>query len=234
MLSVAICDDDPSAGLRLKQRIPKLLDGERCRIQTYSSRDDFSAAVDEEQAPDIVFMDIELGDRDSGIELVRQLFSAGSSTQVIYLTAYVEYCSAVYETRHTYFLQKPATDELLKRALDKAMSNLAEGKRTVCFSINGKSVCLPVDEIVYFESSYRKLTIHTSGETIQAYSTISQAAQKTGSRFLQCHKSFLVNMDRVKTMERSHFIMDDSSYVPISRGMLQKTRERFFEYLGEL
>lgn len=81
---------------------------------------------------------------------------------------------------------------------------------------------------------YRKLTIHTSGETIQAYSTISQAAQKTGSRFLQCHKSFLVNMDRVKTMERSHFIMDDSSYVPISRGMLQKTRERFFEYLGEL
>ena len=45
------------------------------------------------------------------IETVRRIFE-GTRTQVIYMTAYVEYCQDVYETDHVWLLRKPFSGEL--------------------------------------------------------------------------------------------------------------------------
>jgi DNA-binding LytR/AlgR family response regulator len=57
--------------------------------------------------------------------------------------------------------------------------------------------------------------------------------KEAGGRFIQCHKSFLVNLDRVSSMEHKFFVMDNGEHVPISRGRAEETRKNFFESLGE-
>lgn len=84
-----------------------------------ASRSELEYFVSEGHAVDILITDINLGtDAADGISTVRDLFPAGSKTQVIYATGYIEYCTPVYETQHVYFLVKPVRQSALDDALN--------------------------------------------------------------------------------------------------------------------
>lgn len=50
-------------------------------------------------------MDIELG-KENGIDLALKVNEVTPYTQIIYITAYMQYVSDVYQSKHTYFIDK--------------------------------------------------------------------------------------------------------------------------------
>jgi DNA-binding LytR/AlgR family response regulator len=227
MITIAVCDDDPAFAGELAGKIYALLPD--AEVKLFSGAGELSACMETGPAPDVAFVDIRLGDAD-GIDLVKRLFE-GRDTRVIYVTAYVEYCSDVYETEHSYFLTKPVTDEKLENALRKAVKELGMRRNTVALAKKGSAARIPADDILFFESSYRKVTAHTDSREITVYSTLAGIMEMTDERFVQCHKSFLVNLNRVSSMEPAYFVMDNGAHVPISRGMAAGTRKKFFAFL---
>jgi len=227
MTRIAICDDDQTFADALARKIAGLLPS--ADVKLFGSAKELARYVTADAAPDIAFIDIRLG-RADGIRLVKGLFE-GRDTKVIYVTAYMEYCTDVYETEHCYFLTKPVTDEKLENALRKACTELGGRKSTVVLAQKGSAVRLPADDILFFESNYRKVTAHTDRREITIYSTISGIIEMTDGRFIQCHKSFLINLNRVSSMELTYFVLDNGAHVPISRGMAAETRKKFFAFL---
>jgi len=233
MLTIAICDDDTVLSEKLSGQLRRLLPAEKLEIMPFSSAGSFAVALEGGYCPDIAFVDIELNG-ENGIGFVKRAFPPHSVTQVIYITAYLEYSSDVYETEHIYFLHKPVAEDYLRRALDRALANRQE-QRTLSFLIAGETVCFTLDEILFVESSYRVVTLHTSRGKYALYARLQQVREEIDAPmlFYQCHKSFLVNFSQVASMESKRFIMKNREDVPISRDRTKATREAFFRYLGD-
>ncbi len=53
------------------------------------------------------------------------------------------------------------------------------------------------DDIVYLEAFQKKVYVHTSNQRIGYYDSLSALEEKLGEKFVRCHKSFIVNRDKV-------------------------------------
>lgn len=181
---------------------------------------------------DVLLTEIELRGNNAISILARHL-KAGSLLQVIYMTAKIEYCTEVYDTPHCGFLLKPVNlDQLLKnvrRALSVLESRKAGG---ILAQRGGQRYILAPQSILYMESRGRILRIVTDGGTFETYDKITHFALQLDGRFLQCHKSYMVNMERVKEYRSSSFLMCDGVVLPVSQSKRKEVRQRFLSYMG--
>jgi DNA-binding LytR/AlgR family response regulator len=49
--------------------------------------------------------------------------------------------------------------------------------------------------------------------------------------FYQCHKSYLINFDYVRQIEKNKVILKSNEIIPISRTNYSSTRSSYFDYL---
>ena len=226
---ILICDNNPIQAAHLQEQIEALFPA-TFTIATCSSSEGLRAEV-AHHAPDIVLMDVLLG-KENGIELAKEMFSRGSGVAVIFVTGYIEYCTDVYETDHIYFLLKPIQDEQLRHALDKAMAVLTEEPGDFPVQINNIIRRVEIRSVYFIESFYRKLRIRLSSEVIECYGSIAELPENVLRSMIHCHKSFLVNPEHVRTLDRTAFLLTDGTSVPISRNRYAESRQAFLDYCG--
>lgn len=214
MYRIAIVDDDAGqcAGLHdmLRELIPAELD---CGIDMYASLGELDG-----QQVDIVFADICLADGENAIEEVMQLFSDRPAVQVIYVTGHVEYCSAVYDTRHIGFLVKPVRRQELADAFHRALNRLCDlREQPFAVRFNNTSYVVRPAQVMYVESKLRVAVFHCENNgTVRTYMKLSDVAERLPSRFHRCHSSYLVNFDFVNAITKNDFVLTDGTHVPIS------------------
>ena len=229
MISILICDNNPIFAGYLKKEVEQLIDVP-CQVTVCHSSEELREQCKTE-SPRIALMDIQLGSTDeTGITLARELFPAGSETSVIFITGYMEYVSDVYEADHIYFLKKPVEKEYLKRALDKALERVPPKTTVFSVQIQGTTQLIDLREVLCVESFYRKLRFRLWNESIECYGSFTSLPEKITAQLIQCHKSFLVNPDYIRSMERQIFLLKDGSSVPISRSRYSESRQAFLDY----
>ena len=182
-------------------------------------------------AYDIVLMDIHLGDEETGIDVVQRLFPPGSDTQIIYITGYPQFHTQVYATEHLSFLTKPVSDEDLRAVVTKAV-RLIDTRRSlpICVCSGPNMYAIEPREIRYIESVRRVLHIHAIGE-VRTYATLNRFCRLLPRQFLQCHKSYVFNMDFFKVFTGDRIILLTGESIPVSQRRRVYTRERLSAYL---
>ena len=136
MLKIAICEDNSIHCKQIHDLTCSCLQA-AYDIDIYTSANDFLARITDQKCPyQIVLMDIELDCGDmSGIHLAEKINLSNPETQIIFISQYLQYASAVYETNHVYFVSKQQIEEYLPRALSAACRKLSELHRQYfCFS----------------------------------------------------------------------------------------------------
>lgn len=89
-----------------------------------------------------------------------------------------------------------------------------------------------LNDIDYIEAALRQIKIYTKDIVYTKYSKIDEFVKLLDDRFLICHKSFAVNMDKIVTLSKNRFILESKAEVPISRSRSDYAKARFFDYLG--
>lgn len=181
---------------------------------------------------DILLTDIDLRGN-SSISIIAHSLKQSSPLQVIYMTSKIEYCTEVYETRHVGFLLKPINFHQLIKSVHRALRALEEQKS--CGIIVQKSSSIHIlapHNLLYVESHGRVLKIVSEHETLETYDKIGNFSFRLDKRFLQCHKSYIVNMERVKKYNGESFQMIDGMFIPVSQSKRKEVREQFFKYMG--
>lgn len=227
MTHILICDNNPVQTAHLQAQIEALFPY-MFTIATCTSSEGLRAEA-AHQAPDIVLMDVLLG-KENGIELAKEMFPRGSGVAVIFITGYIEYCTDVYEAEHIYFLLKPVQPDQLRRALDRALDALSDVPGDFPVQINNMIRRVEIRSVYFIESFYRKLRIRIPGEVIECYGSIADLPENVQRSMIHCHKSFLVNPEHIRTLDRSAFLLTDGASVPISRNRYAASRQAFLDY----
>lgn len=233
MIRISICDDDARHLKYTYNLVSRYMKGYVTELDCFSSPESLLSQVENGgYLPDIAILDIRLGRMD-GIELARQLNRCAPGCCIIFLTGYSEYCSDVYGTEHIFFVVKSHAEQYLSVALDKALAYLdSHSADVISFTTHGTTVVLRVKQIVYIESSLRKLRIFTEKDSFETYGKIDDfLSEEQGELFVRCHQSFLINLRYVTGINSTGFILSSGELIPISRSRFGVSKERFFDFM---
>lgn len=229
MGKIIICEDDTAQAAHLRQLLSDMEPWCNWEVQTVSGVEELSneAVL---QNTDIILMDICLG-RESGINAVARIQTSHPEIGIIYVTGHTEYCSDVYDTQHSGFLLKPVDPLKLRQALRRTQRSLPSGRQALVIEQPNRIWDLPLEEILLFEKQLRKIKVITQNEEIDIYGRFSDFQPQLDGRFIQCHASYLVNMDHVESFSREEFILPNGRKIPISRRRGPTVRNAFLAHL---
>lgn len=175
------------------------------------------------QAADISFVDIQMPGLD-GIELSRL---AEGKTKIIFTTAFPQYALEGFKVDALDYLLKPISYAEFTRALLRAeswyeMKNAAEGTpaaaepHNLVVKSDYKQFVVPIDTISYIEGIRDYICIHTDEGDIRTLMSLKTVEEMLPSnQFARVHRSYIVNVDRVKKIERTRIVFGDVP-IPIS------------------
>lgn len=232
MTRFLVCDTDIDFVSRVATTLHQLYDP--CSVQYIYGPEALKATLlANSSSGDILITEIDLRGY-SSIDIISRYLKASSPLQVIYVTAQIEYCTQVYETRHSGFLIKPIPIDLLQRAVERALMEVKQAKNTSVVVQRGGTIhVVSAASILYVESRGHVIRLVTDEEQLQSYEKLNNLTIQMDERFLQCHKSYLVNLDRVRQFRGDSFIMENGVQIPISQSRRKEVRQYFLDYLGK-
>ena len=233
MIRFLICDTDLDFAQRLAAAVHRLY--EPCSVQYLYGPDALEAALRTDSGcGDILLTEVDLHGR-SSVEIIGRSLKASSPLQVIYITSQIEHCTEVYDTRHSGFLLKPVAVDLFQKAVKRALRTLEQVKAACVVVHHGGAIrIVSAISLLYVEGSGRQVRLFTDEERLESYEKLNNIIKQMDGRFLQCHKSYVVNLDRVRSFHGDSFTMENGAKIPISQSKRKSVRERFLAYLGEM
>jgi len=123
----------------------------------------------------------------------------------------------------------------LATAIKKAVKYIDKQTQDVMFETKSKLLHYALYEIDYFESQYRIVhIIKTNGNTETVTARLDDVQGLLPRNFARCHQSFLVNMDNIKSIDKTnkevHFHSGQS--VPSSKKLFTSFLEEYKKYLN--
>ncbi|HEX2974577.1 MAG TPA: LytTR family DNA-binding domain-containing protein [Bacteroidales bacterium] len=185
---------------------------------------------------DLIFADINMPDL-SGLDFVKAL---QKKPFIVFTTAYSEYAVEGFKVDATDYLLKPfGYNEFLRAANKvKARYDLQNADQPVkpvsaperIFVKTGyKIVRVELSDIKYIEGMHEYVRIHLQSEkpvmTLASMKSIEEQLPK--DKFLRVHRSYIVNTDKIRTIERNRIVFENSVYIPVS----DQYKARFQEFL---
>lgn len=237
LLQIAVCDDDLQVAKEISDMSAALPYCGKCWI--FSESEELLTEVNTGgEVFDAVLLDIEWDGMERGIETAKKLLQISPRTGIIYVTGYTQkYVQEVFLSGANLkgFLTKPVDPVIL----DRNLRQIYEGKKKVInkfftFTENRTKQVVYFDEIYYLESRGHRIAIYTVGRKYECYGKLNDMSARFPDNFIQCHKSYLVNMDyidRIQTKERFFVLKDGTgTHIPISKLCYAVARKRFYEY----
>jgi DNA-binding LytR/AlgR family response regulator len=186
---------------------------------------------------DIVFVDIQMPDL-PGLEFTRSLIKG---PKVIFTTAYEKYALDGFKLDVVDYLLKPFSYEEFLKAAQKAVRLISlEKKIPEQVEANNEFLFLKSDykikrinfnDILYIEGLKDYVKVYTQSSAMPVLSLITLKLLESKlpeSRFMRVHRSFIVNLERIDTIERSRIVFG-KTYIPVS----EQYKEKFQEFLDK-
>ncbi len=209
-------------------------------ISTAASAAEGIALLDK-QRPDILFLDIDLGDG-TGFDVLNAL--GEHQPRVIFTTAHQQHAIRAFRLSAVDFLMKPIVPAELDAAIAKAHAaepQQSERLKTATANYNGsRRIALPeekgyeivdMDDVVHCQSdsNYTKVTLRDK-RTILVCRTLKEFEHLLDEpRFFRVHDSHIVHMDHATRYIRGdggELILDNGQNVPVSRRMKAELMSR--------
>ena len=231
-LGLCICDDDELI-VRFLKRILSSYFKERklvCDISTYhnglSLLHDFKDGC---TYPDVLFMDIMLGDS-NGVDICKEMRKGGYTGTIIFLTGSDEYAVDGYEVDARGYILKPYEAKHIYDTLDRIIRN--SGAVAYTIKIYNQIIRIPIADILYIESQNTKCVIHCiDNVTYTIYKKLGDVEKElSGNGFLRSQRSYLVNMSAIISA-KSSFVLKNGESVPIRTKNSKEIRDTYMEYL---
>ena len=191
-----------------------------------------------ETRPDLVLMDIMLKGDMSGIDAAEQIRSK-YTIPVIYLTAYAdEKTLAKAKVTEPYgYIIKPFKEIDVHTSIEMALYKHrkeyeVKKERDLLYSVvdnqsnsdiifvksQNRLVKVETKDIYYIEAVKDYVDLHTAEEVYTIHSTMREIADKlAGEEFVRVHRSYIVRIDKIKSMDKSSEVLleDINKHIPI-------------------
>ena len=230
----AIIVDDEISNIKGLQKKMNTLFPEIEIIATHQNPEEAILSIEKKQ-PDILFLDVEMP-RIDGFELLSKLRNI--NFQVIFVTAFSEYAIEAFKKCAIGYILKPIDDDDLIESVNKAKENIelklentknvhllqflsetnGNSNKLIIPTIKGVSF-IPQNEVVHIEGfeGYTKIHLTDNSEIVSSYN-IGKYEKMMSNLFYKCHKSHIINLEKVRHFENEgYIILDTKKRVPVSK-----------------
>ena len=190
----------------------------------------------QKHAIDLVFVDINMPDL-NGLDFVKAL---ENPPKIIFTTAYSEYALEGFKVDAMDYLLKPIDYATFLKASNKAKTwfNLQQAKPEQINSNDDflfikseyKIVRVKINDIKYIEGMREYVRIHLTNEkpimTLLSMKAVEK--QLANSTFMRVHRSYIVNLNKISTIERNRIVFD-KVYIPVS----EQHKDKFHEFIDK-
>lgn len=235
-MKIAVCDDSVNALNVLRDMLEKRVD--IISVDYYDKIEKFWNAVVHGSAYDVVFMDIDWGGAQMGIDFANRLLDQNAHTQIIYVTGYNDqFSQRIFLTPSNLcgYLVKPVEEKMLDAMLGMAAKAIDKTQKKKLLIKQRDGICsVAYSDIVWLSSELRRIVIHCKEDEYSYIGTLNELKGALPANFAECHKSFWVNMDYIKRIGKTEAEMLSGVTVPVSRAKYGAFLERYIKYIGQL
>jgi DNA-binding LytR/AlgR family response regulator len=216
MLKCMVIDDEPLAIQLLANHISKV---SFLGLES-SFNNPMEALISFNSNPvDLIFLDIQMPQL-TGIQFMQLL---QNRAYVIVTSAYQEFAIQGYEHNVVDYLLKPIAFERFYKAVEKAYNlknpnHKLERTRDIQPATGGyifikvetKMVRVELDDILFIEGLKNYVSIYTKSQRIVTLQVMKQLEEiLPPNRFVRVHKSFIVALDKITSIERQEISIKD-------------------------
>lgn len=235
MITIAICDDDTHSLSCIHELVEQALpEGLPHVIIDACGPQELHDLVCAGTQVDVLFCDVIMQEgQPTGIQMVSQLFPPESGTQVIYVSGYLQQALEVYVTKHVYFLLKPIDPERLSDALNRALAQLSRTRPVMLrIKVGHKEQLINASSILYLESRLHKVIVHCLAREVETYAKLDALQTQLPNTFSRCHRSFVVNLAAVSSLDENEVTLHDGTRLPVSRRRAHELQHDLLMYLA--
>jgi DNA-binding LytR/AlgR family response regulator len=184
-----------------------------------------------------MFVDIQMPDL-SGMDFVKSL---SHPPLVIFTTAYSEYAVEGFRVDAIDYLLKPIAYPDFLKAAEKANErfrmlagsppDVQKNDQFLFLKSEYKILRINLQNIRYIESMREYIRIHLENEpSVMTLMSLKKMEEFLSTKnFMRVHRSYIVNTDKIMTVERNRIVFDGKTYIPVS----EQYREAFQEFLNK-
>ena len=213
-MNILICDDIRDEALKLENAVMEASRTSRFKADLvyFNNTQDVLKFIKTGAAIDVCFLDIIMPEM-NGIELAKKMRDANFNGKIVFLTSSNDYGVESYQVKAYFYLLKPVNKEDVKRLLDEIQNDSlnnnsaqlkqrSQQKQRAGIKVETRNMT----RIIYFHEISFVEVINKNvffrlldGSEIVMFSSLNDILQQLTSdgRFVQCHRSFVVNMDAI-------------------------------------
>lgn len=239
---VVIVDDEPAARASLRD-IVQALPGFDVIAEASDGRSAISTI--QETKPDLVFLDIDM----PGVDGLGVASATGSvAYQLVFVTAHHQHALAAFDTHAIDYLLKPVRPSTVEKCLAKIQRQRElhqsevgspPQEKSLLLNESGTQRVILCRHILYIEGlgRYRRVHLAPEGADVHGVSTVISdvkldafTEQLDSTHFLRVHRSYLVNMDWVVSLQARHrrhlLVLEQvSDTIPVARARVKDVRQ---------
>lgn len=234
MITVVAIDDEPLALELIVDYITKTPD---LKLSGKFENPVEAARFINNNTVDLVFTDVQMPGL-TGIEFTRSMIDG---PVIIFTTAFEKYALQGFRLDIADYLLKPFTYEEFLTSVNKAERMLKTAKSSgegilsnnefLFLKSDYKVKRINFNDILYIEGlkEYVKVYIHSASNPILSLCSLKSLEIKLPvDRFMRVHRSFIVNLEKIETIERSRIVFG-KKYIPVG----DQYKEKFQGFLDK-
>lgn len=235
MINVACCDDDLSELNQFSALIEQYRAESDPQIvySAFNSPVELLAEFEKGAIPDILFLDVIMPGED-GISVAKEIRQYNDTVKIIFLTSSSDFAVESYTVGAYFYQLKPICTEDLFHLMDSVISEFEESRqRNLVISSKGGIIRINLTKLEYCEVIGRTLFFHLeNGDVTESSGSMDELCCKLTDygNFIRPHRSFLVNMEYIKSISYKAITMNDSAKIPIPHGKCSEIKNKYLEY----
>ena len=184
---------------------------------------------------DLLILDVVM--QDNGIDVANKIREFDKDIRIIFYSTSKDFAIDAFKVRAFDYLLKPLKKENVFQCLDELKI-----KPTLKTVIQIKSedlslISVNIKDIIYIESKDRKMQFFTNDKKSITTTSIRTKFLEAipfdyeQFEFVNCHSSYVVNMNYIKAIDTNEFILKDGTIIPISRRIFPQVKEKYINHL---
>ncbi|KPU45039.1 transcriptional regulatory protein YpdB [Oxobacter pfennigii] len=239
MLQIAVCDDNIDELSNMVQLINLYRTSRHlnCEHAAFSNGFELISALEKGKRFDIYCLDIMMPGF-TGIDAAKEIRTFDKTAPILFFTSSPEFALESYSVKAINYVLKPISKEKLFFTFDELLEQIKakEEEDAVIVKSNEGIQKILISNLAFAEVIGRNVLYHLrSGKVVECtepFSSVCDNLLKYGC-FIKPHRSYLVNMQYVDTIENHQITLQTLSAVPVAQGKAKEIKQQYLNYQME-
>lgn len=238
MIQIAVCDDNIDELSNMIQLVNQYRSSKHlnCEYAVFQNGFELIAALEKGKRFDFYCLDI-IMPAFTGIAVAREIRNFDKNAPILFFTSSTEFALESYSVKAINYVLKPISKEKLFFTFDDVLERIKmpQEDAIIVKSTEGIQKIL-IPNLVFAEVIGRSVLYHLlSGKVIECTESFTSVCNNLlkHSCFIKTHRSYIVNMQHIDTIDNHQVTLQTLSSVPIAQGKAREIKQRYLAFQME-